>query len=321
MCECGKLHTNAKRLTIEQDPTRQGANRARSERELIKRMKGAAVQIKTYLLQLRYQKEVVPDGNSLLMNREVYVYELDPYRDVKSFIQQVIGKWFETGQPNKPPRWFFDSLLQPAYDAGAADTIGRLNMLAVQAGYDIGITNQLTFENILFSPTYANRIEIVFQRTFNSMEKFSGDLGADLARVLADGMINGRSPRTLAGLMQQQFDIKHSRAMTIARTEINNAYRTARKQEAEEAVRRFDLDILVMHRSALLPTTRPWHAERHGKVYTIQEQADWWAEGSNAISCYCSSMEVLFDKKGVMFDTGLQKKLIEQRQTYFGLAA
>lgn len=321
MCQCGQLHTNVKKLTVEQDPTRQGRNRSKAERELTRRMKGAAAEIKPYLLQLRHSTQTVPDGNSLTMNREVYIYEADPYRDVKPFIQQVIGKWFETGQPTKPPRWFFDALTMPAYDSGAADTIGRLNMLAVQAGYDIGITNQLTFENILFSPTYANRIELVYQRTFNVMEKFSGDLGADLARVLAEGMLNGRSPRTLAGLMQQQFDIKHSRAMTIARTEINNAYRTARKNEAEEAAVRFDLEIMVMHRSALLPTTRPWHAARHGKVYTIQEQADWWAEGTNSISCYCTSMEVLFDKKGVMFDAGLQKKLIEQRKTYFGLAA
>lgn len=321
MCECGKLHTNVKKLTVEQDPTRQGRNRSKAERELTRRMKAAAADIKAYLLKLQYSTQTVPDGNSLAMNREVYIYELDPYRDVRPFIKQVIGKWFETGQPNKPPRWFFDALTQPAYDAGAADTIGRLNMLAVRAGYDIGITNQLTFENILFSPTYADRIEVVFQRTFNSMEKFSGDLGADLARVLAEGMINGRSPRTLAGLMQQQFDIKRSRAMTIARTEINNAYRTARKQEAEQAAVRFDLDVWVMHRSALLPTTRPWHAARHGKVYTIQEQADWWAEGANAVNCYCTSMEVLFDKKGVMFDAGLQEKLIKQRQAYFGLAA
>lgn len=320
MCECGQLHTNVKKLTVEQDPTRQGRNRVKAERELTRRMKAAAAEIKPYLLQLRHSTQTVPDGNSLTMNREVYIYELDPYRDVKPFIQQVIGKWFQTGQPTKPPRWFFDALTMPAYDSGAADTIGRLNMLAVQAGYDIGITNQLTFENILFSPTYANRIELVYQRTFNVMEKFSGDLGAELARVLAEGMINGRSPRTLAGLMQQQFDIKHSRSMTIARTEINNAYRTARKNEAEEAAARFDLEIMVMHRSALLPTTRPWHAARHGKVYTIQEQADWWAEGTNSIACYCSSMEVLFDKKGQMFDAGLQEKLIKQRKTYFGLS-
>lgn len=321
MCECGKLHNNAKRLTVEQDPTRQGANRKRAERELIRRMKGAAAQIKPYLLQLRYQKETVPDGNSLLMNREVYIYELDPYRDVKSFIQQVIGQWFETGQPNKPPRWFFDSLLRPAYDAGAADTIGRLNMLAIQAGYDIGITNQLTFEQILFSPAYANRIELVYQRTFNSMEKFSGDLGADLARVLGDGMINGRSPRTLAELMMQQFEIKYSRALTIARTEINEAYRTARQQEREAAAKQFDLDMKVMHRSALLPTTRAWHAARHGFVYASQEQSDWWAQGANSINCFCQASEVLFDKKGKMYDLGLQEKLLKQRQTYFGLAA
>lgn len=106
MCQCGQLHTNAKKLTVEQDPTRQGRNRTKAERELTRRMKAASAEIKTYLLALQYRTETVPDGNSLAMNREVYIYELDPYRDVKSFIQQVIGQWFETGQPNKPPRWF-----------------------------------------------------------------------------------------------------------------------------------------------------------------------------------------------------------------------
>lgn len=320
MCECGKLHTNAKRLTVEQDPTRQGANRARAERELNKRLKGAAAEIKTYLLNLQHTTSTVPDGNSLAMNREVYTYMLDPYRDVRAFILDTIDAWFETGEPTKPPRWFFDAFIRGPYDAGAADTIGRVNLLAVQAGYEIGITSQLTFEQVLLSDAYQRRIEIVFQRTFNSMDKFSGDLGADLARAIGEEMINGKSPRTLAGIMAEQFDIKHSRAMTIARTEVNNAYRTARQQEAEEAAKRYDLEVKVMHRSALLPTTRPWHAERHGKVYTILEQADWWAEGANRVNCYCNALEVMYDSKGVMYDAGLQEKLIKQRKTYFGLA-
>jgi hypothetical protein len=318
MCECGKLHVN-KRLTIEQDPTRQGTNRKRGEKNISQRMNGAQAEIKTYLLAMPQTSVTVPDGNSLLMNRQVYTYELDPYRDVKPFIQAVIGKWFETGQPQKPPRWFFDAFTRPAYNAGAADTYSRVQMLAIQAGYEAAITGQLQLEQVLLGQPYQSRIEYVFQRSFNSMEKFSGDLGADLSRALADAMINGNSPRTLAGIMAEQFSIKHSRAMTIARTEINEAYRTAREEEAKDIRARLLPSLKVMHRSALLPTTRPWHADRHGKVYTIEEQSAWWSEGANKANCYCVSMEVLFDKKDKMYDAGLQEKLIKQRKTYFGL--
>jgi hypothetical protein len=319
MCECGKLHVN-KRLTIEQDPTRQGANRARAERDINKRLAGAMGEIKAFLLAMPQRSETAPDGNSQLVNRQVYIYERDPYRDVKPFILAVIGRWFETGQTNKPPRWFFDAYAGPSYSAGAADTYSRLSMLAVRAGYDIGITSQLQLEQVLLSQPYQSRIEYVFQRSFNSMEKFSGDLGADLSRALADAMTSGRSPRTLADVLAKQFAIKHSRAMTIARTEINEAYRTARYEEAKDVRDRILPALKVMHRSALLPTTRTWHADRHGRVFTLEEQDEWWSDGANRINCYCTSMEVLFDKKGNMYDAGLQEKLLKQRKTYFGLA-
>ncbi len=62
-----------------------------------------------------------------------------------------------------------------------------------------------------------------------------------------------------------------------------------------------------MHLSALAYNTRITHAQRHGHVYTTEQQREWWEKDGNRISCQCSTASVLADKK-----TGeiLQKNLV-----------
>lgn len=312
MCECGKLHliTNA-RLTVEQDPTMQGGNRTRAMRDLGRRLEGVRKAIAARV-------KSVP---VIVTNKASYQYQLDPYRDTRAFIQSIVDGWFDTGAPDKPLRWFFDQYVGASYASGTTSSATRIMALAMSAGYNPAALTGLQAENVLLSPAYFTRVERVYQRAFNDMKGFTDSIVADVARILGDGMSAGQSPASLVSAIAEKINSTRARAMTIARTEINEAYRSARRDEAKSAAAQYALDIRVMHRSALIPTTRPWHAERHGKVFTIDEQDQWWSEGGNRINCLCVAMEVIFNKKGQMFDAGLQAKLEKQRETYFGLAA
>ena len=320
MCECGQLHNNAKRLTVDQDPTRQGRNRSKAEKELYRRMAGAAAEIKRYILAIPVSKRTVPDNNNLLMNREVYQYGSESYAQFRQFTIEVINRWFELGGSGKPPQWFFDQQVRAAYESGAAETIGMIALLLALLPRKRTML-EISFEMIVGTYDYEQRVKYSLEQGYNSVTKFGNDIAADVARTVGEAMDNNRSPESLAGAMAVVFSKARSRAKKIGENEVNNAYRAARKREAEALAEALNLNIKVLHRSALLPTTRAWHAARHGRIYTIQAQALWWSQDANAVNCHCSVSEVIVDNDGKVYDLGMQKKLIAQRQSYFGLAA
>lgn len=68
--------------------------------------------------------------------------------------------------------------------------------------------------------------------------------------------------------------------------------------------------------SALKPTTRSWHASRHGKVYTTEQVRDFYAENGNRYNCYCSQIPVLLNDDGSIFNQGLAEKLEKERKSW-----
>lgn len=319
MCQCGKLHNNAKRLTVEQDPTRQGANRARAEKEFGRRMAGALKEVRSLLRSLRFDKAVAPDGNSVLLNRAVYTYQQDPYLEIKPAITEIIERWLETKQPIKPQFWWFDEYIRIAYDSGASDSISNIESLLIAAGIISSFGGRSSFEQISVSYQYSRRQSYSFESTYSTMEKFTADLASDTTAVIAEQMKNGVGVAAVIAAAALAFSVKQGRAKTIAFTQIQDAYRDARQLEAEALAAQEGVIIKVLHRSALLPTTRAHHAARHGRIFTIQEQAVWWSQDANSINCYCSVYEVLVTQDGRIIDNGMQKKLERQRLSYFGL--
>ena len=82
-----------------------------------------------------------------------------------------------------------------------------------------------------------------------------------------------------------------------------------RDWETKDVRDRLGLEVRVMHVSALVENTRPSHAARHGKIYTLEDEREWQHEGSNMISCLCSTVEVVF-----VNGEPTQKKLIERQR-------
>jgi hypothetical protein len=85
-----------------------------------------------------------------------------------------------------------------------------------------------------------------------------------------------------------------SKAKAIAQTEQVGALRQAQWNETDWAADRLGLNTGLLWLSALKPTTRTWHASRHGKVYTTEEVRDFYAEMEPA-NCYCSQIPAADD--------------------------
>lgn len=102
----------------------------------------------------------------------------------------------------------------------------------------------------------------------------------------------------------------------MAQTEQVGALRKAQWQETDWARERLGLNTAVLWLSALKPTTRSWHAARHGRTYTTEEVQAFYAINGNRYNCYCSQIPVLLNDDGSIFNEGLADKLKKERTNW-----
>jgi SPP1 gp7 family putative phage head morphogenesis protein len=181
--------------------------------------------------------------------------------------------------------------VEMSYESGTADEM--VNLISITDG---AYTRTMT--EILRSDSWRQRVAMIEARVFEEMKGFQGDTGVDLARVLRQGVSDGRNPLDIARDIRERFDVSQSRANRIARTEVTGAYRRARWDEDADANQRLGIRTGLMHLSALSPTTRSTHAQRHGNIYTQEQVREWYAIDGNAIQCKCSQVSVLLDEDG-----------------------
>ncbi|MCY0803435.1 phage minor head protein [Providencia rettgeri] len=238
-----------------------------------------------------------------------YQFDLDPnylsiiLRDGELMVDEVL---LQGGEFNN---FFFNEYVSTAYERGTAQEYANL----AQQSTAYAATQQ-SVATILLSEPYQLRMALVRARVFEEMKGLSAQVKADMARILTDGIARGLNPREVARNLNEQSGIEIRRANRVARTEITTALRRARMDEADEASEVLNLETRQVHISALSPTTRPNHASRHGKIFTTDEQRDWWARDGNSINCKCSTVTILTDKEGRPYNDTLLNKLKEEKE-------
>ncbi|MEW2738082.1 phage minor head protein [Providencia rettgeri] len=259
----------------------------------------------------------VSQGYIQLLNRipsepvvnKKYQFDLDPnylsiiLRDGELMVDEVI---LQGGEFNN---FFFNEYVSTAYERGTAQEYANL----AQQSTAYAATQQ-SVATVLLSEPYQLRMALVRARVFEEMKGLSAQVKADMARILTDGIARGLNPREVARNLNEQSGIEIRRANRVARTEITTALRRARMDEADEASEVLNLETRQVHISALSPTTRPNHASRHGKIFTTDEQRDWWAVDGNSINCKCSTVTILTDKEGRPYNDTLLNKLKEEKE-------
>lgn len=187
--------------------------------------------------------------------------------------------------------WFFEEYVRVAYERGTAQEF--TNLSTQSASYTKLRENLAT---LVRSEPYRNRLALLRAREFEEMRGLSNQVKADMSRVLTDGLARGLGPSDVARSLTEQIGLDQNRANRIARTEPATALRRARMDEADQAAEDLKLRTLEMHISALSTTTRVTHAQRHGKLFTTDEQRQWWSEGANSIACKCTTISVMVDE-------------------------
>lgn len=239
-----------------------------------------------------------------------YEYQLDPLlltmilNDASILVDAVL---LEGDQNNL---WFTQEYIEPAVVRGTGQAFANL----VQQSAVYAASNE-SLQTVLLSAPYQKRMSLTYAREFEEMKGFSADTKRSMARVLTDGIGRGLNPKEVARNLRSQIGIETRRANTIARTEITGALRRARWDEAKEARDGLGLKAMMLHFSALSPTTRQTHAIRHGHLYTIEEVQEWYLIGANSINCKCTQVEVLVNEKGEPLNPGLIEASRKEFQT------
>ncbi|HDC4501192.1 TPA: phage head morphogenesis protein [Enterobacter kobei] len=205
--------------------------------------------------------------------------------------------------------WAMDYVIAE-YDRG---TLNAFTNLSVQSQ---AYASQTTLQQLLSSPGHLNQVAAARLTTFSDWKVISDTARGDLTNIITDAVARGVNPRETASVISKRLDVSMSKAKTIAQTEQVGALRQAQWNETDWAADRLGLNTGLLWLSALKPTTRTWHASRHGKVYTTEEVRDFYAENGNRYNCYCSQIPALLNDDGSIFNDGLADKLKKERQQW-----
>lgn len=242
-------------------------------------------------------------------NAGKYVYDMSaqPLADLLYIVQTILNDHLLDG--GNQNLWAFD-YVGDEYRRG---TLEAFNNLSQQSSV---YASQTTLQQLLSTPAYQNQIASAFVSTYSDWKLESDRARGDLANVIADAIGRGVNPRETAQVVSKRLDVSMARAKTIAQTEQVGALREAQWNETDWAADRLGLNTGLLWISALKPTTRSWHASRHGHIYTTEEVREFYAVNGNRYNCYCSQVPALLNDDGSLFNEGLTDKLVKERKQW-----
>ena len=311
-----RLTTNGKKTKA--DPTGQARNRNKGTRRLTARLTKAERQVKALFRDIprtsRRQTRIVNAEQTT-----IYDYEFDQ-AEFERLIQMILNEQLlETQADTMPLTWFWKDDVELSYRQGTTEEIRDFNQLiaaAVAAGVLINNLppEPVPIEQVLLSEPYRTTLNNVQVSNFSTIKDLSEKTTSQVMQRITAGIQAGDTPTEIANEISERFGVAKSDAKRISKTEINKAYNDAKLDATQLLAERTGLRAAVIHISALTPTTRQTHADRHGNAYTVADQLKWWNTRPNRINCLCTTRTVLIDRSGKVIDVELQQDIKAERQ-------
>lgn len=244
----------------------------------------------------------VVHGNVIYqVNAGTYIYDMSAPQlaDLLQRVQLILDDYLLEGGSNS--LWALQ-YVAAEYERG---THQAFTNLSVQSPI---YEQQTTLQQLLSSAAYQNQVAAAYVSTYSDWLLESDRARGDLANVISDAIGRGINPKETARIISQRLDVSMARAKNMAQTEQVGALRKAQWQETDWARERLGLNTAVLWLSALKPTTRSWHAARHGRTYTTEQVEAFYAEHGNRFHCYCANIPVLLNDKSEIVNQGLVDK-------------
>jgi len=205
---------------------------------------------------------------------------------------------------------FFYELLETESKRGTKDAFN--NLTAQSALYE----EKASLIKVLTSKPFITRLSIAESASWTSWKGLAEKAKGEIANILKDSITRGVSTRDTTRLVKERLDVSRSDARRIAQTSLLGAYREANRKENERADEQYGIRTEMLWTSALIPTTRPWHASRHGRVYTREEVEEFYAERGNRYNCYCAQTAVLIQEGEPVISQVALKKMDKEKKAW-----
>lgn len=262
----------------------------------------------SYILAKNAQNE--PDS-LFKVNAGVYIYDLaerpTEYARFLERLQSILDDYLLEGGDER--LWAF-GYVSDEYERG---TLNAYTNLAVQSEV---YAQQTTLTYLLSQPAYQNQVAAAFISTYSDWRGLSDAARTDLANVIGTSIARGINPRETARIVSQRLDVSMTRAKAIAQTEQVGALRRANWNETTWASERLGLKTGILWISALKPTTRPSHAARSSKIFTVEEVEYFYSINGNRYNCYCANQPVLLNEDGTLHNPSILDRLIQSRDEW-----
>ena len=243
------------------------------------------------------------------------VYGLTPQQmaALAGELQASLDYWLMSSSPDAA-RFWYSPYVAEAHQLGAAQSVANLANLS--ASY----AASRTLQQVVFSEPYRNRVGIAQTKSYEHWRKAGADVRGELAQIIGSAVADGRAPNQVKGLIRDRLAVSLEKARSFAQTDITDALRLSRMAEDEHAEQEFGMALGELWTSALLPTTRLTHGQRHGKVFTPRQVREFYSKDGNIFNCHCSITSCLLDESGKPILTdGLKKTMKKQRADWFNL--
>jgi hypothetical protein len=226
-------------------------------------------------------------------------------------LQASVDRWLgDDGQQDAPAFWW-DGFVQEAAQLGATQALTNLS------GLSPTYASSRTLLEVLIGTALVARIAAA---KFKSREFWTGlanEQRAGVAQVIGRAVADGTAPADTRKAIAARLDVGESKALAYALSDVTDNVRMARVTESQQAEQLFGLRTALLWTSALIATTRSWHASRHGQVYTADEVTAFYDEAGNRYNCRCATTECLLDADGKpLVPEKMQAKMANERRRW-----
>jgi hypothetical protein len=247
---------------------------------------------------------------STVLGRSIYAMTPEEMAAVSRALRDALDRWIASGRDPANSAWWstYDA---EASHAGAAQSVMNLSRLSP------AYAATTTLQTVLVSTAYRNRVGMAQIKSYDHWTGLSAGMHSELSQIIGRAVADGKAPRAVVTEIRERLGVNRAAARLYAQTDITDTLRQARWAEAERAQDELGLRLALLWTSALIPTTRQWHASRHGKVYTPAEVRTFYGQRGNRYRCHCGQTEALLDETGtpILTDT-LKRAMAKERKAW-----
>lgn len=240
---------------------------------------------------------------------DMFRYGLTPEQMARlsAELQAAVERWIADGRDPASMFWWSQYVSESA-QLGTAQSVANLTSLSP------AYAAARTIEAVIYSEPYVQRLAMAQFKSYEHWTGLAAQQKSELAQVIGRAVTDGKNPKAVAGEIAARLDVSRGKAKQYAQTDITDTLRQARWAESEQAQQDFGLKLGLLWTSALLRTTRPWHASRHGKIFTALQVKKFYSKDGNRYNCHCSTTECLLDADGKPILTAkLRAKMADEK--------